>query len=77
MSAPDTNIEHQKANHAFPLLGIRVAMMFGALMLVSAVFYAVSNGTTPAGDSGVASGVDLLTSTVTVQTYMPMPQASE
>jgi hypothetical protein len=47
MSAPDTNIERQQDNHKAPLLGIKGAMLFGGLMLLSAMFYATSNGTAP------------------------------
>lgn len=48
MSAPDTNIERQEEKHKPALLGIKGAMLFGGLMLLSALFFAVSNGTSPA-----------------------------
>ena len=35
MSAPDTNIERQEKRHAPSLLGIKGAMIFGALMLIA------------------------------------------
>lgn len=47
MSAPDTNIERQQENHAPALLGIKGAMLFGGLMLLSAVTFAVGNGQAP------------------------------
>ena len=41
MSAPDTNIEKQKSDHAPSLLGIKGAMLFGALMMIGLMFFAV------------------------------------
>jgi len=41
MSAPDTNIERQEREHAPSLLGIKGAMIFGALMMIGLVFFAV------------------------------------
>ena len=41
MSAPDTNIEKQERRHAPSLWGIKGAMVFGALMMIGLVFFAV------------------------------------
>ena len=43
MSAPDTNIETQERRHAPALIGIKGAMIFGALMIVILGFIVVSN----------------------------------
>ncbi|MEM6939871.1 MAG: hypothetical protein AAF943_14875 [Pseudomonadota bacterium] len=47
MSAPNTNIERQEENHKPALLAIRGAVVFGCLMLLCAIVYAVANGTAP------------------------------
>ncbi|MFD2738554.1 hypothetical protein ACFSUD_03130 [Sulfitobacter aestuarii] len=44
MSAPRTNIEKQERDHKPSLLGIRGAMIFGALMLLGVFFYVIING---------------------------------
>ncbi len=44
MSAPDTNPETQEKRHKPALLGIKGAMIFGALMIVILGFYVFSNG---------------------------------
>ncbi|MEQ6203619.1 hypothetical protein ABMC88_11250 [Sulfitobacter sp. HNIBRBA2951] len=44
MSAPDTNIEKQEAEHRPSLVGIRGALAFGALMMVLLGFYSLFNG---------------------------------
>ena len=41
MSAPDTNIEKQEHRHAPSLMGIKGAMIFGALMMMGLVFVAM------------------------------------
>ena len=41
MSAPDTNIEKQRERHKPALWGVKGAMIFGALMLVLIVVFAV------------------------------------
>ncbi|MBM1557340.1 hypothetical protein JQV19_11875 [Sulfitobacter mediterraneus] len=51
MSAPDTNIETQKENHRPPLLGIKGAMIFGGLMLLGVVIFALMNGSEPSADT--------------------------
>ena len=47
MSAPDTNIERQQNRHKPSLIGIRAAVVFGALMFVAVIFNAVTRGTAP------------------------------
>lgn len=49
MSAPDTNIERQKDRHKPSLLGIRGAMIWGALMLIGLIFFATLQGPAPMG----------------------------
>lgn len=51
MSAPDTNIGRQEENHKASLLGIKGAMLFGGLMLLSALFFAFSNGSSPSAQA--------------------------
>ena len=51
MSAPDTNIETQKERHAPSLIGIKGAMIFGALMLVVIFGYSMMSD----GDAGATA----------------------
>lgn len=51
MSAPDTNIERQKQRHAPALLGIRAAVVFGALMLIGVIFSTVIRGEAPTAET--------------------------
>lgn len=44
MSAPETNIEKQEERHKPALLGIKGAMLFGALMVLIVIFLAVMRG---------------------------------
>ena len=44
MSAPDTNVKKQEAQHKPALLGIKGAMLFGLLMVIGVSFYVISNG---------------------------------
>jgi hypothetical protein len=44
MSAPDTNIDKQEQRHKPALLGIKGAMVFGALMVLIVFFLAVMGG---------------------------------
>jgi hypothetical protein len=55
MSAPDTNIERQERNHKPALIGIKGSMIFGALMLIAAIVYALSNGSSPS-DASMSHG---------------------
>lgn len=41
MSAPDTNVEKQEAKHKPSLMGIRGAMIFGALMMIGLAAFAM------------------------------------
>lgn len=50
MSAPDTNTEKQEREHKPSLLGIRGAMIWGALCIVGLIFYVVMNGDDPTAD---------------------------
>lgn len=54
MSAPDTNVEKQERRHAPALMGIKGAMLFGALMIVILGFIVMSNGSSD-GTSGVVT----------------------
>lgn len=51
MSAPNTNIERQEKNHKPALLGIKGAMLFGVVMLLVIVFFAVMNGSQPSEET--------------------------
>lgn len=53
MSAPDTNLDKQKERHAPSLIGMRGAMIFGALMLVLAFGTVLMRGT-DSGDTDAA-----------------------
>ncbi|GAA6174970.1 hypothetical protein [Sulfitobacter pacificus] len=53
MSAPDTNIEKQKDNHKAPLLGVKGAIGFGALMLILVLGFTMANSNDPQGDAGL------------------------
>jgi len=73
MSAPDTNIERQHANHKPSLMGIKGSIIFGALMLICVIFYAVINGQAPteATMSGDAAGNAAANQSATFDTYAP------
>lgn len=67
MSAPDTNTETQEKNHRPALLGIRGALVFGALMMIGLIGFnmvnsgdgeAVSNATS-AGPASTAAATDV------------------
>ena len=51
MSAPDTNIERQEEQHKPALMGIKGAMIFGALMLIVIIGYSMLSS----GDSGATA----------------------
>jgi hypothetical protein len=56
MSAPDTNVETEEAKHRTPLLGIKGAMLFGALMMIGLVAFNMvntGNGTAVSNTSGL------------------------
>lgn len=60
MSAPDTNVERQADRHKPSLLGIRGAMIFGALMIVLMIAFTMSRGEAPSeeiiiGEEGAQS----------------------
>lgn len=44
MSAPDTNPQKQEDRHKPALLGIKGAMIFGALMIGLMLFFVIDNG---------------------------------
>ncbi|PRY94049.1 hypothetical protein [Donghicola tyrosinivorans] len=61
MSAPDTNLEKQKRQHAPALWGIRAAAGFGVAMLLIAAMVAVAvsdpgGEVTPPVDAPVSAG---------------------
>jgi len=47
MSAPDTNVEKQKQNHAAPLIGLRVVVGFALVLLFGLLIWTSFNGNTP------------------------------
>jgi hypothetical protein len=51
MSAPDTNVKKQEQRHKPALLGIRAAMIFGALMMVGLAIYVIGNGADDTADA--------------------------
>lgn len=79
MSAPDTNIERQEKNHKAPLLGIKGAMLFGVLMLLLAIFFALSNGTAPSEQQAdfTQSERDAAAENTTSDTYAPGTNVSD
>lgn len=73
MSAPDTNVEKQEKRHKPALLGIRAAMIFGALMMAGLAIYVMTNGDEESADA--VTNTDQATepeaSTPAVDTYEP------
>jgi hypothetical protein len=76
MSAPDTNTEKLEKRHRPSLLGIRGAMIFGALMLVILIGFTLTNADDPAAvsDTGADNSV---TTTVPTDTYAPGTNSSD
>jgi len=75
MSAPDTNIEAQERHHRPALLGIKGAMLFGALMLLGLIGFNMIN----AGDGAAVSNADTagpVTTTVDTDVYAPGTNSS-
>ncbi len=68
MSAPDTNIEKQEQNHKASLMGIKGAMIFGALMLVLVIGFTMMNANDPEGDAGLNAEDGAAASTATTGT---------
>lgn len=54
MSAPDTNTSTQEKNHRPALLGIRGALLFGALMMIGLIGFNMIN----AGDGAAVSNAN-------------------
>ncbi|UWR23647.1 hypothetical protein [Sulfitobacter sp. S190] len=70
MSAPDTNVSKQEKQHKPSLIGIKGAMLWGALMIAGLlVFNAMNAGDGEAVTNTSASGAE--ESTVPVDTYAP------
>lgn len=70
MSAPDTNVDRQEIKHRPALLGIKGAMLFGALMMIGLAVFTISNS----GDGEAVSnsnGVSGETSAVPTDVYEP------
>ncbi|MFK7838100.1 MAG: hypothetical protein AB8B60_17960 [Sulfitobacter sp.] len=67
MSAPDTNVERQAERHKPALMGIRGAMIFGALMLILMIAFTFDRADEPAV---LSNGADD-TSAVAVDAYAP------
>ncbi|KIN64624.1 hypothetical protein Z946_3516 [Sulfitobacter noctilucicola] len=61
MSAPDTNVERQADEHKPSLLGIRGAMIFGALMIVLMIAFTAFRGTTPSEETLIGSETETST----------------
>lgn len=75
MSAPDTNIETQERRHQSSLMGIKGAMLFGALMMVllgSYQLFVGSDASAYVDDTEVAPQ----TSTVETDVYAPGTNSS-
>jgi hypothetical protein len=53
MSAPQTNIDVQKRWHRWPLIGIALALAFGALMALALTFGAMDDEGAPLSPSTV------------------------
>ncbi len=75
MSAPDTNIEKQEKRHRPALLGIRAAMIFGALMMIGLIGYNMVNvGETDAVTNTDRAGPEA--TTVPTDVYEPGTNSS-
>ncbi len=57
MSAPDTNIENQKAKHRPALLGIGLAVGVASLLLTGFLVYIVDTASAPGSDAVQIDGV--------------------
>lgn len=55
MPAPDTNVEQQRKQHRSSLIGIKAAIVFGALMLLCVVFYTTLNGSSAERETLIGS----------------------
>lgn len=55
MSAPDTNVKKQEKEHRPALLGIKGALIFGAIMLLLIVWFSVMRGEEPSRDTLIGS----------------------
>lgn len=56
MSAPDTNLEKQKRRHKGPLGGIRLALLFAALLFVGFLIWTFAQGDEPEGADAQVDG---------------------
>ena len=71
MSAPDTNIEKQDERHKPALLGIKGAIIFGALMLLLVVIFSVARGGETSIGEVYDGDVEQTETTVGFDTYEP------
>lgn len=69
MSAPDTNVERQEAKHRPALLGIKGAMLFGALMMIGLIGFNLAN--TGDGEAVTNTGQGTDTNAAATDVYEP------
>tara|TARA_R110002012_G_scaffold310948_1_gene519646 strand:+ start:37 stop:267 length:231 start_codon:yes stop_codon:yes gene_type:complete len=53
MSAPDNDTKTQKKRHHHALIGIKTAIIAGALLMIAGIVYAVLQATDPSPDGDV------------------------
>ena len=64
MSAPNTNVEKQEENHKGPLVGMRMVLVYAAILLAAFLAWTAYNGdgAEVEGEAGVSANVEQIDS---------------